>query len=128
MSERRGEISIGKDEWLPYFDLEGRYESAVEIDFLVRDTSEVWTGLETQCVAGCCGIEAFEFWPEDIQKAAAHLTVADAIQKLARLRSSIENLPAEVLLSRRMNSYFDKRQFLLLLDHLLRAFRNVAEA
>jgi hypothetical protein len=128
MNEHRGEISIGKDEWLPYFDLEGRYESAVEIDFLVRDASDVWVGLETQCVAGCCGIEAFEFWPEDVRKASEHLDVAAAIQKLASLRSSIENLPAEVLRSRRLNSYFDKRQFLLLLDHLLRAFRNVAEA
>ena len=128
MSEHRGEISIGKDEWLPYFDLEGRYESAIDIDVLVRDTSDVWTALETQCVAGCCGIEAFEFWPEDVQKASAHLDVAAAIQKLASLRSAIGGLSAEVLLSRRMNSYFDKRQFLLLLDHLLRAFRNVAEA
>ena len=128
MTEHRGEISIGKDEWLPYFDLEGRYESAVEIDFLICDASEVWTVLETQCVAACCGIEAFEFWPEDVQKAAAHLDVASAIQKLVRLRSSIENLPANVFLSRRMNSYFDKRQFTLLLDHLLRAFHNVSEA
>ena len=128
MNEHRGEISIGKDEWLPHFDLEGRYETAVEIDFLIRDASDIWTGLETQCVAGCCGIEAFEFWSEDVQKAAVHLDVASAIQKLAHLRSSIENLPADVLLSRRMNSYFDKRQFLMLLDHLLKAFRNVPGA
>jgi hypothetical protein len=44
MSEHRGEISIGKDEWLPYFDLEGRYETAVDVDFLIREASEVWTG------------------------------------------------------------------------------------
>ena len=44
MSEHRGEISIGKHEWLPYFDLEGRYASAVEIDFLVTDASDVCAG------------------------------------------------------------------------------------
>jgi Family of unknown function (DUF6331) len=128
MNEHRGEISIGKDEWLPFFDLDGRYESAVEIDLLLRDSSEIWAALETQCVAGCCGIEAFEFWAEDVQKAAAALDVAAAVDKLERLRSAIEGSSAGVLLSRRMNSYFDKRQFLMLLDHLLRSFENAREA
>lgn len=128
MEEHRGEVSIGKDEWLPFFELEGRYESAVEIDLLLRETLEVWAALETQCVAGCCGIEAFEFWPEDIAKAAGILDVPAAIEQMERLRLAAERTPAEVLLSRRLNCYFDKRQFLMLLEHLLRSFRDVREA
>jgi hypothetical protein len=71
-------------------------------------------------------IEAFEFWAEDVQKAAADLDVTAAIDKLERLRSAIDASSAGVLLSHRMNSYFDTRQFLMLLDHLLRTFQKSA--
>lgn len=126
MNEHRGEISIGQDEWIPYFDLEGRHDSAVEIDFLLRDSEDVWGALETACVAGCCSIAAFEFWPEDVARAAGDLEVHAAVGKIERLRSAVERICADVLVSRRLNCYFDKRQFTMLLDHLLKSFRAVA--
>jgi Family of unknown function (DUF6331) len=121
-SDHRGEISIGEGKWIPFFDLEGRYQSAVAIDATLRPLARMWDALETQCVAGCCGIEAFDFWPTNIAKAAKILDATLLLSGLTSIRDEIEKLEADVFESRRLNSYFDKRQLLMLLDHLAQGF------
>jgi hypothetical protein len=67
-SKHRDDISIGPDKWITFFDINGRQAGAVDLDPLILPMEEFWSLLETNCVAGCCGIDAFSVWPEDIER------------------------------------------------------------
>jgi len=45
----------------------------VDIDPELKALEPMWRALETSCVAGCCGLDAFDFSPENIASAAGHL-------------------------------------------------------
>ena len=61
-------ISIGKDKWIKWVDFNRyvydqcipiNYDQCFEIDYLLEPTFDFWNKLETECVAGCCGINAY---------------------------------------------------------------------
>jgi hypothetical protein len=120
MRERReNDISIGENRWIPFIDITGRFADAAAIDHLVLRANDLWNALETRCVAGCCGFEAFDFWPEAIQNVRASLNVKGLISELEFIRSEIMAMPEDVLSSDRLNNWFDRAVFLALLDHLI---------
>ncbi len=114
----KNDIPIGESRWIEFIELEGRYNEAVEIDLLLADLSRLWSGLEQHCVSGCCGFDAFDFYPEAIASAAIgmdlkflHRSLNDAVQK-------IEALETTVVASKRLNNLADKSTFLTLLKHI----------
>ncbi|MBY0236789.1 MAG: hypothetical protein K2W93_17545 [Burkholderiaceae bacterium] len=111
-------ILIGKGKWIEHIDLAGRYESAVNIDFLLRDLDSLWSVLETECVADCCGIDAFDFTPENLVNASNKLNGAELSAKIEDLRVKLEALDASVFVSQRLNNYSDRAVFEALLQHL----------
>ncbi|NUA31864.1 DUF6331 family protein [Cupriavidus basilensis] len=54
----QGDISIGEDKWIPFIDLQGKYHDAVDIDEWLAPILPLLDWLETECIAGCCGIDA----------------------------------------------------------------------
>jgi hypothetical protein len=117
--EHKNDISIGENLWIPFIDITSRYNSAVNIDKLILPVDDLWTALETGCVAGCCGIGAFALWSEDIEKVKASLNTRNLASELSTIRAEIVALPQDVVVSERLNNLFDKSVFLALLDHLI---------
>lgn len=111
-------IPIGEGKWIEFIDLTGRYESAIEIDPLLKDLEPLWSALETQCVAGCCGLDAFDFYPENIANAKQVIDTSAVCQNLSSLQSALKELDGGVVLSRRLNDYADVAVFNALILHL----------
>ncbi|SRR6266567_5323036 len=113
------DLSIGPDKWIPFIDISDRpYEQAVRIDHLISPMESFWSALETNCVAGCCGIDAFSLWPEDIEAASrAHEGQAIA-SALESLREFVEKSSADTFVSSRLNNIFDKQVLLALIQHI----------
>jgi hypothetical protein len=118
---RKNEISIGQDRWISFGDLDGGQARAIEIDPHLALVMPFFNRLETECVADCCGIDAYRLWPEDIKKAVATLDQPQ-LEKLARdlvsALSEIEQLPCDTVVSTRLNQYFRKAVFISVLAHI----------
>ena len=111
-------ILLGAGKWIEHVDLNGRYEAAVNIDPLLTGLEPVWTALETECVAGCCGLDAFDFSAERIAAARTKLNAAEVSAELEKLRSMLGDVGADVVVSQRLNNYADRSVFDALLAHL----------
>jgi len=124
----QNDISIGQDRWIGFGDLAGGQARAVQIDPHLAPVMPFIEGLEKECVADCCGIDAFRLWPEEIEKAAATLSQLELeklASDLASVHSEIERLPCDTIVSTRINQYFRKTVFLEVLTHIRNVVENV---
>jgi len=113
------DISIGEDEWIAYVDVTNRpHEQIVRIDDLIAPAEPFWLALEVHCVADCCGINAFSFWPEDIVRARSTLDHQLLKSTLASLHQFLQQSSADTFTSRRWNQIFDKPVLLKLVEHI----------
>lgn len=122
----KNDISIGQDQWISFGKLADGQASAVQIDPALAPIMPLIDRLETECVAGCCGIDAFGLWPDAIEQAIATMDQSELgrlVSDLASAQGEIERLPCEVVVSMRMNQSFRKAVFLEVLTHL----RNVVD-
>ena len=122
--EHEHDISIGKDQWIVFQDLNNDQENAVEIDAFMEALAPMWKALETQCVSECCGIDAYDLWEEEVLKNTAEFDHAELTEKLELLHDRIDGLKQEVLVSAMLNNYFFKTTFLQLIEHLLKVYKN----
>ncbi|VWC37649.1 DUF6331 family protein [Burkholderia lata] len=117
----RDDISIGPDRWIEFGDLSGGQAQALAIDPCLAEVMPLIDALETDCVAACCGIDAFGFWPDEIAVAVGSRE-RDALARLAddllSVQRSIDALPSDLVVSTRMNQYFRKAVVLELLAHI----------
>ena len=116
--DRQDDIQIGDDAWIEWISLDGRYEQAVDIDPLLGELWPLICLLETQCVADCCGMDAYDFTREAVNTALLELDRAKLHAACAQAHSAVAAAASDVLLSNTMNHYADKRVFLQLLEHL----------
>jgi hypothetical protein len=113
------DISIGKDAWIEFVAIADRpSEQAVSIDHLIAPMESFWSALETNCIAGCCGIRAFSLWPDTITTASRSQDSQILVRDLVALRHYIEQSGADMFVSERLNTYFDKRVILQIIDHI----------
>jgi hypothetical protein len=110
-------ILIGDEKWVEFVDT-GLRETEADIDPLLMDLEPMWQMLETECVAGCCGIQAFDFTPENIAAVASGLNSSEISAKIANLRAHLQQLDAGVFISGRLNHYSHRSVFDALLRHL----------
>ena len=84
--------------------------------------------LEVECVRECCGIEAFSFMPEDIQKALVGLSAETVIIQLKAMQTAIEEQWwNKTVSSTILNNNFDRKVFLQLLSHIIKIIeKNIA--
>ncbi|MBN3831377.1 DUF6331 family protein [Burkholderia sp. Ac-20344] len=117
----KDDIGIGPDRWIGFGDLSGGQAQAVAIDPYLAEVMPLIDALETDCVAACCGIDAFGFWPDEIAVAVSTRD-RDALARLAddllSVQRSIDALPSGLVVSTRMNQYFRKAVVLELLAHI----------
>jgi Family of unknown function (DUF6331) len=114
----RDDISIGQDRWIKFIDVTGRQEHAASIDHLITPMESFWVALERNCVAECCGINAFSLWPEDIRSATSTHDRKSLANDLSSLREFVEREGADIFESHRLNNYFDRQVLLQLIDHI----------
>ena len=74
--------------------------------------------LETHCVAGCCGMDAYDFTREGVATALLELDRAQLHAACMAAKEAVTAAASDVLTSATMNHFADKRVFLQLLEHL----------
>lgn len=112
------DISIGPDRWIKFISVDGRQERAIEIDDWTSSLEEFFSSLETECVAECCGVGAFCFWPESIHFAAQGKCIPALYSHLVELQNRVRTAEGGVFVSGRLNNYFDREVLLRLIGHL----------
>ncbi|WP_138990034.1 DUF6331 family protein [Larkinella sp. C7] len=86
----------------------------------VRDPlSEFWNKTEIACIAGCCGINAFVLWPEEIVEVVKSLDIETLVSQLERVKEQVLVSDAQIITYRRLNYNFARSSFLELMDYLL---------
>ena len=114
----KNDISIGEDRWITVVDVGVSGEAPTDIDHLIKPMEGFWRALETECVAGCCGIDAFDLWPEGIRRAAGEAGDDELLSKIIVLRAFVAGCGAESFISSRLNNLFRREVLLEVLDHL----------
>lgn len=117
-------IATGPDTWIAHVEPTVAYDKAVAIDHLLAQLAGMWAALETHCVAGCCGFDAFDFSEDGVAASLARVDAARTCDALAQLRAALLALRADVVSSTRLNMFCDKNEFLALLSHLERCYRS----
>lgn len=115
------DISIGQDQWIEFVDFsKSAAADAYQIDSILIQNEKFWNLLEENCVAGCCGIDAFVFWPEDIKRIASQFDVEQLRNQFSEIIISVEALDHGVFVSSRLNLYCHKKVLLQLLEHIVK--------
>lgn len=93
----------------------------LDLDPYIAPLNIFFDRLEVECVRECCGIEAFSFMPEDIQKALAGLSAKTVITQLKAMQTAIEEQYwCKTVGSTILNNNFDRKVFLQLLNHIIK--------
>jgi len=115
------DIGIGPDRWIECGNLAGGHERAIDIDPHLAAIMPLIDALEIHCLAGCCGIDAFGLWPDEIAVALDTRdpdALARLVDDLLSVQHAIEALPSDIVVSMRINQYFKKTVMLALLAHI----------
>ena len=93
----------------------------LDLDPYIAPLNTFFDKLEIECVRECCGIQAFSFMPEDIQKALAGLSAKTVITQLKAMQTAIEEQYwCKTVGSTILNNNFDRKVFLQLLNHIIK--------
>lgn len=114
----KDDILIADGEWIEFISLEGRYDQAVEVDEHLAGLWPLIDRLETQCVAECCGFDAYDFTGDGIDEALLGLDCVQLHEACEQAKRDIEATGSGVVMSSKMNNLADRRVFIRLLDHL----------
>jgi hypothetical protein len=118
--ESTKDISIGENNWIKWVDFDPMDDNSIlEIDNLLKPTFDFWDGLETQCLAECCGIDAFAFWEEDIMRSSKELDHTQLVVDLRNVKAELIKSSKTIVLSSKLNNLLDKAVFVKLVDHIL---------
>jgi hypothetical protein len=109
-------IRIGEDKWISWIDYDASKE--VNIDLKLVPLDDLWRQLETNCVAYCCRLDAFDFTPANIERAGEELADPSLSQKLTTLRNEIAASNDYLYDSTRFNCTFHRDVLIQLIDHV----------
>ena len=116
------DVSIGKGRWLRWIsfpDDEAR-SRALDVDPWLADLAGLWDALETRCVHECCGIDAFNLWPDSVRNAVPAPQRPGVLRRLSAFRDRIASLPASAfIVSQRLNQLLHRDLVLGIVDHLV---------
>ena len=125
MGQPEPHIDLGNGQIIVLGELKADFKQALSLDLMAPDLLPLWTALETFCVAGCCGADAFDFSPQHLSIARRALG-ADAVNKIQQQLQSLNTLLTqpgpEVVVSHRMNQYLSRSAAQQLLGHIQQNF------
>lgn len=111
-------ILLSDDNRIVLPDLTGRHQQAVNVDDLLEAVFPLLQLIETECVAACCGFDAFDFSADTICAAARQLEPTEFNHALHDAIAKIASLETTVISSDYMNNLADKEAFITLLQHI----------
>lgn len=117
-------IATGPDTWLQHVEPAVPYARAVAIDHVLTGLAPMWAALETLCVAGCCGLDAFDFSADGVAASLPGVDAARTCEALASVRVQLLALRGDAVSSSTLNMFCDKGEFVALLDHLDGCYRS----
>ncbi|NID09543.1 DUF6331 family protein [Fibrivirga algicola] len=80
---------------------------------------QFWNKAETVCMIACCGIYAFDLWPDNIAKVVQELDKVGLLKQLENLKNQVLNSSEQIVSYYRLNQNFAKVSFLELLNYLI---------
>ena len=121
---RKYDIRIGERDWV----FGSRPDAAiarVSVDEHLIRVNPLFDALESKCMKDCCGLQAFGFWPSQIEQALLLFDVHEQIDHLRKCIANLEGMDAEVVSSTFLGEMArEKKQVVAILRHIL----SVAEA
>ena len=117
------DIQIEHRKWIELQSPQSGLDDALNIDQFIDRIPTFWKDLETKCVVECCGIAAFSFWQEDIDRTIrkSYSGVAEALEDL---RAFVAEYDGKLFVSSTLNQYFPQHTLIGLLDHISVALKN----
>lgn len=112
------DISIGEEKWIKWIEFDAESSTPKNIDTLLEPTKVFWKYLEIECVAECCGIDAFSFSNEDIQNASDKTGLPNLEILINQTINEVESFDDEVIVSSLLNQLLNRKVFLEQLEHI----------
>ena len=118
MSQINNDIHIGAHETIQWVDFDATNSELFDVDHILGKYDDFWLSLQLECVAECCGLDAFRFYPEDIANASKQYEQTPLKEDLLRLRKEVMETDRQIVVSRCLNNLVEKTVFVKLLDHI----------
>ena len=113
----RNDIFLDKDMWLKWVEIQPNNDAINLDDLMGNSIKEFFISLETECVSGCCGIDAFDMSTENIDKWFKG-DVGHVISDFNHLVKVLNDKNNDLVISSHLNNFFDKSVFVELCNYL----------
>ncbi|MEQ9166866.1 MAG: DUF6331 family protein [Fulvivirga sp.] len=120
------DISIAKDKWIKWIEFDAESINSKDIGYLIEPTIKFWKQLEIECLAECCGIDAFSFWAENIQKANKKANISNLENLINQIIEKVAAIKEDVVVSSQLNQLINRKVFLELLEHIKKNIKSSA--
>jgi hypothetical protein len=119
-AEETRDIHIGETQRIHWVEFDTASKDVIDVDYIVAKHADFWRSLEINCVAGCCGLDAFRFYPGDIADASVHIDKEALKEDLVKLKLNLAKTNQEIVISSTLNQLVNKAVFVELLDHIVK--------
>ncbi len=92
-----------------------------QIDELLHDRWDIWQAMETSCVAGCCGLDAFDFGVDAVRLAVPATKRVAFASELVALEHRVVASGVSNLVSTRFSTTFNCGEFVEALHEIQRS-------
>jgi CelD/BcsL family acetyltransferase involved in cellulose biosynthesis len=120
MADERLRSDEGAGAWVTAAPFVPRPEDVLDVDALLAEVDPLWRSLETICVAGCCGLDAFDFGAEAVRRAVAPAERATVAAKLADIQRRIEASPKTQVRSEQVGAWCPRGELVAGLEEIQR--------
>ena len=117
--ESKNDIHIGETQRIHWVEFDTAGNDFVDVDYIIAKHPDFWALLEINCVSGCCGLDAFSFYPADIADASTHVDKESLKEDLVKLKLDLIKSDKDIISSSTINNLVNKGVFIELLDHIV---------
>lgn len=117
--ENKSDIHIGDTQRIHWVEFDTAGKDFADVDYIIAKYPDFWAFLEINCVSGCCGLEAFRFYPDDIANASTHVDKESLKEDLVKLKLDLVKSDKDIISSSTLNYLVNKGVFIELLDHIV---------
>jgi hypothetical protein len=118
MNDENLDIEIGEEKMIKWIFIDTGSDAVYDADPVLDKYREFWQALQHYCVADCCGISAYRFYPSDIHNAAKEIDAAKLKNDLEQLQQTLLSRNEDIISSNALNHLMDKKVFLQLIAHI----------
>ncbi|MDH7447722.1 DUF6331 family protein [Aquimarina sp. 2201CG14-23] len=98
----------------------------INVDQFLESNKDFWQDLETECVAECCGIDAFDFSQENLERTIKFYNSKKILLNINRVIECIENNSSKLVCSSILNHCVSKIRFIELFKNIKQVLLGVS--